>query len=67
MAQMMLRDDIRCQYFGVIIGLSSRAVRGIFFRGGNKVIFSGFFPDVKCFFPVESSHFSRLKTNFSDF
>ena len=52
----MLRNDIRFQYFGVIIGLSSRAVRLIFFRGG-KVIFPDFFPDVKCFFLVENSHF----------
>ena len=36
---------------------------GICFWGG-KVIFPDFFPGVKCFFPVENSHFGRLKTNF---
>ena len=30
----------------------------------GKVIFPDFFPDVKCFFPVEKSHFGRPKTNF---
>ena len=40
--------------------------RGIFFRGG-KVIFVEFFPGLKCFFPVENSHFGRPKTNFSGF
>ena len=32
--------------------------------GGGKVIFPDFFPEVKCFFPVENSHFGRPKTNF---
>ena len=36
--------------------------RHIFLRG--KVIFPDFFPGVKCFFPVENSHFDRPKTNF---
>ena len=48
--------------FGHII----RGVTGIFFWGG-KVIFPDFFPGVKCFFPVENSHFGRLKTNFRRF
>ena len=44
----------------------SRGVTGIFFWGG-KVIFPDFFPGVKCFFPVENSHFVRPKTNFCRF
>ena len=40
-----------------------RGITGIFFRGG-KVIFPDFFPDVKCFFPVENSNFGTPKTNF---
>ena len=44
----------------------SRGVTGIFFWGG-KVIFPDFFPGVKCFFPVENSHFGRPKTNFRRF
>ena len=44
----------------------ARGVTGIFFWGG-KVIFPDFFPGVKCFFPVESSHFGRPKTNFRRF
>ena len=45
----------------------SRVVREIFFRG-DKVIFPDiFFPGVKCFCPVENSHFGRPKTNFSGF
>ena len=43
-----------------------RGVTGIFFWGG-KVIFPDFFPGVKCFFPVENSHFGRPKTNFRRF
>ena len=43
-----------------------RGVTGIFFWGG-KVIFPNFFPGVKCFFPVENSHFGRPKTNFRRF
>ena len=43
-----------------------RVVTGIFFWGG-KVIFPDFFPGVKCFFPVENSHFRRPKTNFHHF
>ena len=43
-----------------------RDVTGIFFWGG-KVIFPDFFPGVKCFFPVENSHFGRPKTNFHRF
>ena len=39
---------------------------GKIFRG-SKVIFLIFFPGVNCFFPVETSHFGRLKTNFSGF
>ena len=46
--------------------LQPRGVTGIFFWGG-KVIFPDFFPRVKCFFPVESSHFGRPKTNFCRF
>ena len=45
---------------------SARGVRRIFFRG-VKVIFSNFFPGVKCFFLLENSHFVRPKTNFSGF
>ena len=41
-----------------------RGVRGIFFRGGQS---HSIFPGVKCFFPVENSHFGRPKTNFSGF
>ena len=44
----------------------NRGVRGIFFRRG-KDIFPDFFPNVKCFFLVENSHFGRPKTNFSGF
>ena len=44
--------------------LQHRGVTGIFFRGG-KVIFPWFIPGVKCFFPVENSHFGTPKTNFS--
>ena len=40
--------------------------RHILFWGG-KVIFPGFFPGVKCFFPVENSHFGKPKTNFRRF
>ena len=43
-----------------------RGVTGIFFWGG-KVIFPDVFPGVKCFFPVENSHFGRPKTNFRRF
>ena len=43
-----------------------RGVTGIFFWGG-KFIFPDFFPDVKCFFPVENSRFGRPKTNFRRF
>ena len=39
-----------------------RGITGIFFWGGN-VIFPDFFPGMKCFFPVENSHFGRPKTN----
>ena len=45
---------------------ASRGVTGIFFKGG-KVIFLDFFPNLKCFFRVENSHFGRPKTNFSGF
>ena len=48
------------------ISTLTRGVRRIFFRGG-KVIFPDFFPSVKCFFPVENSHFGRSKTNLSGF
>ena len=44
----------------------TRGVTGIFFWGGN-VIFPDFLPGVKCFFPVENSHFGRPKTNFRRF
>ena len=37
-----------------------RGITRIFFRGG-KVIFPDFFPGVKCFFPVENSHFATPK------
>ena len=37
--------------------------RNIFQRGQSH--FSWFFPSVKCFFPVENSHFGTPKTNFS--
>ena len=47
-------------------GIVVRGVTGIFFWGG-KVIFPDFFPGVKCFFPVENSHFGRPKTNFRRF
>ena len=43
-----------------------RGVRGICFRGG-KVIFPDCFLGVKCFLPVQISHFGRPKTNFSGF
>ena len=43
-----------------------RGVTGTFFWG-CKVIFPEFFPGVKCFFPVENSHFGRPKTNFRRF
>ena len=43
-----------------------RGVRGIIFRGG-KVIFPDVFPGLRCFFPVEYSHFGRATTNFSGF
>ena len=46
--------------------LSPRGVTGKCFWGGN-VIFSDFFPGVKCFFPVENFHFGRPKPNFSGF
>ena len=46
--------------------VSSRGVTGIFFWGG-KVIFPDYFPGVKCFFPVENSHFGRPKTNLRRF
>ena len=36
--------------------------QNIFQRG--KAIFPDFFPSVKCFFPVENSHFGRPKTIF---
>ena len=39
-----------------------KGVTSIFFWGG-KVIFPDFFPDVKCFFPVENSDFGRPKKN----
>ena len=52
-------------FFQFIICLD-RGVTGIFFWGG-KVIFPDFFPGVKCFFPVENSHFGRPKTNFRRF
>ena len=45
--------------------LTNRGVRGIFFRGGTQSHFPDFFPGVKCFFPVENSHFGGPKTNFS--
>ena len=45
-----------------------------YFQGRNRHIllrgqsdFSWFFPGVKCFFPVENSHFGRPKTNFRRF
>ena len=41
-------------------------VTGIFFWGG-KVIFPEFFPGMKCFFPLENSHFGRPKTYFRRF
>ena len=44
----------------------NRGVTGIFFWGG-KVNFPDFFPGVKCFFPIENSHFGRPKTNFCRF
>ena len=53
------------RWVGKVI-LEFRGVTGIFFWGG-KVIFPDFFPDVKCFFPVENSHFGRPKTNFRHF
>ena len=43
-----------------------RGVTGIFFWGG-KVIFPDYFPSVKCFFPVENSHFGRPKPNIHHF
>ena len=43
-----------------------RGITGTFFWGG-KVIFSDFFPGVKCFFPEENFHFGTPKTNFSGF
>ena len=39
--------------------------RHVFLRGQSH--FSWFFPGVKCFFPVENSHFGRPKTNFCCF
>ena len=53
---------------GLWISLLSiaRGVTGIFFWG-DKVIFPDLFPGVKCFFPVENSHFGKSKTNFSGF
>ena len=47
-------------------GIENRGVSGVFFWGG-KVIFRDFFPGVKCFFPVENSHFGRPKNKFSSF
>ena len=46
--------------------LDQGRITGIFFWGG-KVIFPDFFPVVKCFFPVENSHFGRPKNKFSPF
>ena len=39
--------------------------RNIFQRGQSH--FSWFFPGVKCFFPIENSHFGTPTTNFSGF
>ena len=50
----------------VVVTVGCRGVRGIFFQRGQRH-FSWFFPAVKCFFPVENSHFDRPKTNFSGF
>ena len=38
-----------------------------FFSEGAKSFFLIFFPGVKCFFPVETFHFGRPKTNFRHF
>ena len=44
----------------------SRGVTGILFWGG-KLIFPDFFPDMKCFFPVENFRFGWPKINFGRF
>ena len=46
-----------------VTGVQGRK-RNVFQRGQSH---SSFFPGVKCFFPVENSHFGRPKTNFSGF
>ena len=45
--------------------INIRGVTGTFFWRAKS--FSWFFPGVKCFFPVENSHFGRPKTNFHRF
>ena len=56
---------IKVLWFHMILG---RGVTGIFFFSeGAKSFFLIFFPGVKCFFPVENSHFGRPKTNLRRF